>query len=301
MSFSFIGNASAGGTGVTSLDCNRPAGIAVGELVVAVYAFEGVAAGSGPWIIPNIGQLADVFIGPDTDWLQVCWQAPSVTGVGIEVWAAIHESGTHQTAQFVTSQNVTTVAAAWSGELNPTGEITAATIRLAPTAQVIGNQPPAPSVDVNSGELVIACAGDLMTTNFGTPSGFTNRVDANRSGAGTVEASMADATATFAGATGPITFPNSAASSTTAGATATLAVRPAPTTPGSGGIIDIGMPENLDIGPGYTLRMAALDPTTGDPISGVTVSNLIFTADQIAGTPEDLETGPFMLVPGPNA
>lgn len=302
MAFAFVGNASAAGTGVTSVDCNRPAGVAVGNFMAAVYAFEGVAAGSGPWIIPNIGQLASNFIGPSTDWLQACWQSPGATGVGIEVWVAIHESGTHQTAQFVTSQNVTTVAGAWSGEYNPTGAIiTNTTVRVATTQQVTGHQPPAPAVDARAGELVIACAGDRMNTNFGTPSGFTNLVDANRAGAGTVEATMAAATISIAGNTGPITFPNNAAAATTPGTTATLCIVPAPATAGLGSIIDAGMPEELDIGPGYTLRVTALDPATGNPVSGVTVSNLIFTADQVSGTPEGLETGPFMLVPGPNA
>ncbi len=58
MSFAFVGNNNAVGTGVTSLSCNRPAGTAVGNLIVALYAFEGVAAGSGPWIIPNSGQFS---------------------------------------------------------------------------------------------------------------------------------------------------------------------------------------------------------------------------------------------------
>lgn len=302
MAFTYIGNASATGTGVTSLDCSRPSGTAVGDLLVAVYAFEGVAAGSGPWIIPNTGQLAQPFIGPGEGWLQACWQAPSTGGVGIEVWVAIHGAGSDQKAQFVTSQNVVTVAAAWSGEYNPTGNISGSPPRIATTAQVTGNQPPAPAVTPRVGELVIACGGDLMTASkFGTPSGFTNRIDANRGAAGEVEATIADATATVAGNTGPITFPNNAASSTTTGATATLVIIPTPTTAGVGGIINAGLPEDLDIGPGYTLQVTALDPTTGNPVSGVTVNNLIFTAEQVAGTPDQLEVGPFMLVPGPNA
>lgn len=302
MAFTYIGSANAVTNGATELDCSRPAGIGVGNIIIAVFAFENVASGSGPWIIPNNGQFSANYIGPSTQWQQVCWQAPQASGVGIEVWAAIHISGTNQFAMFAASQAATTVTVAYSGEYNPTGIITGAPPRIATTAQVNGNAPAAPSVNANSGELIVACGGDLMTAaKFGTPSGFTNRVDVQRSGAGTVEATIADATASVAGVTGPITFPNAASSSTTKGATATLLIIPTPSTAGLGGIINAGLPEDLDIGSGYTLRVTALDPTTGNPVTGVTVSNLVFTAEQIAGTPGELETGPFMLVPGPNA
>ena len=302
MAFAFIGNASATASAATEIDCNRPAGVSAGNIIIAVFGFEGVAAGSGPWIIPNNGQFSTNYIGAAEGWQQVCWQAPGSTGVGIEVWAAIHSSGAVQNAMFATAQNAVTVTAAYSGEYNPTGNITGALPRVATTAQVTGNMPPAPNAVANAGELIVACGADLMTAaKFGAPSGFTNRIDANRAGAGTVDATIADATAVAAGATGLITFPNNAASSSTTGATATLLIIPAPTTPGAGGIINAGLPEDLDIGSGYTLQVAALDPSTGNPVSGVTVSNLIFTADQISGTPEGLEVGPFMLVPGPNS
>lgn len=301
MAFSFISSNNAVGTGVTSLTLNVPAGISAGQLLVSVWAFENVAAGSGPWIIPNTGQFNPDGLGPAKSWQQVAFQSPSVAGVGIEVWASIYSSGTDTIGNFAASQNVTAVIGAWSGEYNPTGLISGAPPRVATSAQVTGNQPAAPSVTPNSGDLIVACGGDLMTASkFGTPSGFTNRVDVARSGSGTVEATIADATAGVSAPTGPITFPNSAASSSTAGATATLALAPAPSTAGAGGIINAGLPEDLDVGPGYTLQVTALDPSTGNPVSGVTVSNLIFTADQISGTPEGLEVGPFMLVPGPN-
>ena len=302
MAFSYIGNASATASAASEIDCNRPSGIAVGNIIVAVYAFEGVASGSGPWIIPNSGQFSANYIGPATSWQQVCWQTPGNTGTGLEVWAAIHQSGTVQNAMFAVNQNAVTVTAAWSGEYNPSGSISGAPPRVATTAQVTGNQPAAPSVDANSGELIVACGADVMTAaKFGTPSGFTNRIDALRSGAGTADAAIADRTATVAGSTGLITFPNNANSATTRGATATLLIVPAPSTAGAGGIINAGLPEDLDIGDGYTLRVTALYPTSGNPVTVVTVTNLIFTADQIAGTPGELETGPFMLVPGPGA
>lgn len=302
MAFTYIGNNSAVTNGATELDCNRPAGVATGDIIVGVWAFENVAPGSGPWIIPNIGQFSSSYIGPSQGWLQVCWQAPSATGVGIEVWCAIQGTGSIQNAQFAASYAAVTVTAAWSGNLFNGGPITADTVRVATTAQVTGNKPPAPSVDANVGELIVACGGDLMTASlFGTPSAFSNRVDVQRSGAGTVDAAIADTTALVAGSTGLITFPNNAQSTSSRGSTATLLIRPQPTAPGVGGIINVGMPEDLDIGAGYTLQVTALDPATGATVPGVTVSNLIFTVDQISGTPGDLQVGPFMLVPGPNA
>lgn len=303
MAFAFVGNANAVGTGVTSLTCNRPAGVAVGNLIVAVYAFENVAAGSGPWIIPNAGQFSTNFIGPAEGWQQVCWQAPSAAGVGIEVWAAIHGSGATQAAQFAAAQNVTTVTAAWSGEYNPTNLISGGAVRVATPAQATGNQPPAPSVAANSGELIIACAGDLMTgALFGTPSGFTSRVDVARAGAGTVEATIADAVAPIAGPTGLIIFPNAAAAAATRGATATLAIIPTPTGATVGPILDVPMPEDLDLGAGWTLRITALDPVTGAVVPGVTVANLAMEIVDVNGVgPPGLEFGEFLLVPGPGA
>ena len=301
MAFSFVAASSATGTGVTSLSCNIPGGTQPGDLLVMEYAFENVAAASGPWIIPNIGQNADG-IGPLNAWQQYVQQAPSAAGAGMEVWAAIYSSGAAIVGYFTTAQNVVAALCAYRGEYNPTGNILGAPPRLNPSQQVTGNQPPSPAVLANTGELVVACAADTMTgSNYGTPSGFTNRVDVTRAAAGTVEGTIADRVATLTGNTGPITFPNAASSTTAKGATATLVFQVSPATAGAGGIINAGLPEDLDIGDGYTLRVTALDPVSGNPVTGVTVSNLIFTAEQLAGTPEGLEVGPFMLVPGPGA
>ena len=67
--------------------------------------------------------------------------------------------------------------------------------------------------------------------------------------------------------------------------------------------LDIGMPPSLDIQEGYTLRVTALDPTTGALVSGVTVTTVVLTADRVAnfsgggGGP----AGDWLLVPGPGA
>jgi hypothetical protein len=57
---------------------------------------------------------------------------------------------------------------------------------------------------------------------------------------------------------------------------------------------------DLDLAEFYTIQFAALDPSTGLPVSGVTVSGCQIIADNIGDAPsEALSVGPFMLVPGP--
>jgi hypothetical protein len=59
----------------------------------------------------------------------------------------------------------------------------------------------------------------------------------------------------------------------------------------------VALPPNLDLWSGCIVRVAALDPTTGDVVTGVDISNVTLEVDNLAGT--DLESGPFMLVTGP--
>lgn len=62
------------------------------------------------------------------------------------------------------------------------------------------------------------------------------------------------------------------------------------------------IPPDLDLDEKYTLRFAALDPSTGAPVPGVVISNVQITADNLSALGDDeLATGPFMLVPGPGA
>lgn len=66
--------------------------------------------------------------------------------------------------------------------------------------------------------------------------------------------------------------------------------------------LEAAMPPELDLGDGYTLRLTALDPTTGAKVTGVTVANLAMAVVSVgAGSTGDLAYGPFMLVPGPGA
>lgn len=59
------------------------------------------------------------------------------------------------------------------------------------------------------------------------------------------------------------------------------------------------MPDRLDLDQKYTLRFCALDPTTGDPVSGVNVSlaqihvSLVSSEDGA----QALAVGPFQLIP----
>lgn len=62
------------------------------------------------------------------------------------------------------------------------------------------------------------------------------------------------------------------------------------------------MPDGLVLGSGYTLRVTALDPTSGSLISGVNVGLEVITGTSSSpGGGDVFESGPYMLVPGPNA
>lgn len=66
--------------------------------------------------------------------------------------------------------------------------------------------------------------------------------------------------------------------------------------------LDAGMPDSLDLGPGFTLRVTALSAVDGSVVSGVNVSSWSVLAVDVAGDGgASLETGPFMLVPGPQS
>ena len=66
--------------------------------------------------------------------------------------------------------------------------------------------------------------------------------------------------------------------------------------------LDAPMPANLDLGPGFTLRVTALSTTDGSVVSGVTVADFgVLLEDDGSGSVAALEVGPYMLVPGPGA
>lgn len=60
------------------------------------------------------------------------------------------------------------------------------------------------------------------------------------------------------------------------------------------------MPPDTDLTLGCTIEFVAIDPVTGDAVSGVTVNNVSIYADT-TGDATLSASGPFMLVPGPGA
>lgn len=52
---------------------------------------------------------------------------------------------------------------------------------------------------------------------------------------------------------------------------------------------------------GMRVRFEAVDPTTGSPVAGVTVSNAVLYAVDVDGEAAGgtVDSGPYMLVPGP--
>lgn len=66
--------------------------------------------------------------------------------------------------------------------------------------------------------------------------------------------------------------------------------------------LQTGIPA-ITIRPGMILKLEAIDPVTGDPITGVgTASWAIFgLGDTPDDAPDAIASGPFMLVPGPGA
>ena len=62
------------------------------------------------------------------------------------------------------------------------------------------------------------------------------------------------------------------------------------------------MPPELDLPAGYTVRLTAINPTTGAVVNNVTVSHLLMLTLPIGGTvPTDLAFGEWQLVPGAGA
>lgn len=59
--------------------------------------------------------------------------------------------------------------------------------------------------------------------------------------------------------------------------------------------------ENLVLADGYTIRFAAVDPTTGADVSGVTITNVNIDGDTLGTSTDAISTGPYLLVGGPNA
>lgn len=68
--------------------------------------------------------------------------------------------------------------------------------------------------------------------------------------------------------------------------------------------LDIAMPGDLDLGAGYTLRVTGID-SSGATVAGLKVGATVLTVDFVnaaqSGDLSRLQTGDWLLVPGPGA
>jgi len=65
--------------------------------------------------------------------------------------------------------------------------------------------------------------------------------------------------------------------------------------------VDVSMPPDMAVPGGYTIRFTAIDPSTGETVAGVVISNASIQAGIDLGVASTLDSGPFMFVPGPGA
>lgn len=66
--------------------------------------------------------------------------------------------------------------------------------------------------------------------------------------------------------------------------------------------VDASLAPELILSDGYTVKVTAVDPVTGDLVAGVTVSDVSLFVRRSEGVADFSETyGPFMFVPGPGA
>lgn len=58
---------------------------------------------------------------------------------------------------------------------------------------------------------------------------------------------------------------------------------------------------NLELGAGCVVRVTALNASTGATVAGVVLSQVsIYVVNVGEGAASDLQSGPFLLVPGPS-
>ncbi len=61
------------------------------------------------------------------------------------------------------------------------------------------------------------------------------------------------------------------------------------------------LPPDLDLDVGCSIVFEAIDPTDGSPVSDVLIGNALIRVDATITDNERLASGPFLLVPGPQA
>lgn len=197
-------------------------GLPSGQLLIAVFGFEGVASGSGPYVNNT----------PQSGWEQQLFQAPSATGCGLEVWnTQSWSSGPTTTFNFNGSPAFVAQGLVYTGQFTGAGDV----IRASTSQSVSGNNGQSPGIFAFANELVIVLISQQITAaGFVAPTGFTKRVDSARGAtAGNVEIAVADQVAAVQGSEGPFTWTATASPANSKGAAATLCVRAAGSTPGT--------------------------------------------------------------------
>lgn len=206
----------------TTLDWTAGGSTPSNQLLVAQFAFEGVAAGSGPYITSVV----------QSGWSYLCTQAPSGTGNGSEVWFANNwTSGPTTQFNFGSTYAFVARGSIWTGQLVLLGTA----IRAFTSGQYTGNAIQSPSIFAYANECVVSdVASQLTAPGFGaptSPAGFTLAIDNARGGAfGNVELGSAYRLQAADGNTGAIGYTATAAGAGTLGTGITFVIR-APQTP----------------------------------------------------------------------
>lgn len=265
-----------------------------GQMLIAIFAFDGVGAGSSPYIDHTFNAGG---------WFRAFSQAPSGSGCGIEVWNTYGwTSATNTQFIFTGTYNFVGRGLVYTGQYNNGAD---SPVRATASQATTGDSPSTPTITAFAGEMLLAVAADTLSApGFGTPSPAltTSRFDSTRSGLGTGEVTAADFQVKASGINGPFVWPAITNPGGALGAAGVLAIRAATAPASTGPIVDAPMPENLLLGQGYSLRVTALDPTTGAIVSGVNVGTVVLTAgsDSVV-TDGGGGAGDWMLVPGINA
>jgi hypothetical protein len=64
--------------------------------------------------------------------------------------------------------------------------------------------------------------------------------------------------------------------------------------------VKTGLPDQMQLDGDFIVRWSAVDPTTGDDVSGVVITEASVYGE-VTGDSTGADSGPFMLVPGPGA
>lgn len=67
---------------------------------------------------------------------------------------------------------------------------------------------------------------------------------------------------------------------------------------------EAAMPAELELAGGFTVRLTAINATTGAVIPGITVSDFVAIVDDLTGlggAALKVDSGPYLLIPGPGA